>query len=700
MKSVTLVCAFLLGLWMDMFAIHLTSEYSSINFHGKDISIYIDESDSQSIETILQNNDVLFEPYKGSVPNLGFTSTSVWVKLEVYNTTDNAINAVVELKNPNLDIIQLYEWTNGTINDLGITGDYFAFAKRNREHRFFQFPVSINRQSEVTYFFRIENHGEQLHIPVAIWNAESLRVRDYNEQFFYGIYYGIILFVFLLNLFMFLIIRERANLHYLLYLFGLGLLQLSLAGFAFEYIWPDSPFLANRSLPFLASFSIYYLILFSRNFLEVSKFMPRMDKLLKYMQWLVISALVTSLIQSVTFLQYSILTINISALLLNVLIIWISIYILRQGFKPARYFVLAFVVLIASVFGFVFKNFGILPNNFLTEFGIQIGSALEVVLLSFAVVDKFKRFKDEAIAKVEEINRIKSLANIELEKKVKERTEEIRIQKDELAEKNKNILDSIQYASRIQKALLPPEDSWNQAFSDSYVLYMPKDIVSGDFYWLQSEGQLLHVAAVDCTGHGVPGAFMSIVGVNGLNRAIKIHHKTKPSEILDHLNGAVMESLQQNNITGVKDGMDIALCSFDKGFKKVQFSGAFNPLYIIRKEWGDDHSYELIEDQLLEIKSTKHAIGSEYLNDEIPYQNFEFELQSGDIIVLFSDGFADQFGGPKNKKFKYSTFKKLLIEISPLPMDEQHHRLKESFDNWMGKNEQVDDVCVIGIRVP
>lgn len=700
MKSSLFLLVSVLMLSLMTSAVELDSNMTSFDFHGEDILLFIDENDEYSFETILNSQENLFESYDGKVPNLGFTSSSVWVKIKVFNSEQSDLNAILEIKNPNLDIVQLYELGSTSHKFFDITGDHFPFRQRTREHRFIQFPVIIKGQSSVEYLFRIENHGEQLHIPISIWNPEDLRVRDYNEQFFYGIYYGIILFVFLLNLFMFLIIRERANLYYLLYLLGLGLLQLALAGFAFEYLWPNSPYLANRSLPFLASFSIYYLILFSRKFLEVNKFTPKMDKVLKGMQWIVLSALIASLIQSVTFLQYSILTINLSALVLNVLIIVISIFILSKGFKPARYFVLAFVVLIVSVFGFVFKNFGLLPNNFLTEFGIQIGSALEVVLLSFAVVDKFKRFKDEAIARVEEINRIKSLANIELEKKVKERTEEIRIQKDELAEKNKNILDSIQYASRIQKALLPPEEVWFESFPDSFVLYLPKDIVSGDFYWLQSEGQHLHVAAVDCTGHGVPGAFMSIVGVNGLNRAIKIHRKTKPSEILDHLNSAVMESLQQNNITGVKDGMDIALCTFDKKNNKIYFSGAFNPLYVIREKWTGKDQLELLEDKLLEVKSTKHAIGNEYNESKIPYEDFEMELESGDTIILFSDGFADQFGGPKNKKFKYLPFKKLLIELSSLSMKEQHLRLKKAFEDWRGENEQVDDVCVIGIKVP
>ena len=680
--------------------VRVSSDFKHVDFHGEDILLFEDITGSHSFETIVKQHRQLFNMYDGKVPNLGFTSSSVWVKIDIYNAHEDDIPAILEIKNPNLDIIQLYQWRNGNVTDLGVTGDHFTFDKRNKEHRFFQFPVDLKRQSEVTYFFRIENHGEQLHIPIAVWNPEALRIRDYNEQFFYGIYYGIILFVFLLNLFMYVIIREKANLYYLLYLLGLGLLQLALAGFAFEYLWPQSPYLASRSLPFLASFSIYYLILFSRKFLEVRRYTRLMDKIFQVMQWVVLTALVASLIQSVAFLQYAILTINLSALVLNLLIIGVSGYILAKGFKPARYFVLAFVVLIISVFGFVFKNFGLLPNNFLTEFGIQIGSALEVVLLSFAVVDKFKRFKDEAIAKVEEINRIKSLANIELEKKVKARTEEIRIQKDELAEKNKNILDSIQYASRIQNALLPPDDVWYASFPDSFVLYLPKDIVSGDFYWLQAEGNHLHVAAVDCTGHGVPGAFMSIVGVNGLNRAIKIHKKTRPSEILDELNNAVMESLQKSDMTSVKDGMDIALCTINRKTNQLYFSGAFNPLYIMRDGWNDEVDAPLIEDKLLEIKSTKHAIGSPFEGKGLPYVDFEFDLKSGDIIYLFSDGFADQFGGPKNKKFKYLPFKKLLIEISTLPLAEQRQRLQQAFENWKGENEQIDDICILGIRIP
>jgi serine phosphatase RsbU (regulator of sigma subunit) len=275
-----------------------------------------------------------------------------------------------------------------------------------------------------------------------------------------------------------------------------------------------------------------------------------------------------------------------------------------------------------------------------------------------------------------------------LEAKVEERTQEIVQQKEVIEEKNKDILSSIKYARRIQEAILPPDELVQKLFPESFILYKPKDIVSGDFYWLEKKDDHIIIAAVDCTGHGVPGALMSIVGHNGLSRAVNEQGLKKPSDILDYLNRSVNETLRQKyEESSVKDGMDIALCAFDLKNKKIEFAAAHNPLYLIR------------DNKLIEIKADKHPIGS-FLGDTlIPFKNNEIAIQPGDTFYLFTDGFVDQFGGERGKKFKTSQFKKLLLSINEKPLAEQKEIINDTFKAWRGTLEQVDDVCIIGVRV-
>jgi tetratricopeptide (TPR) repeat protein len=252
----------------------------------------------------------------------------------------------------------------------------------------------------------------------------------------------------------------------------------------------------------------------------------------------------------------------------------------------------------------------------------------------------------------------------------------------ELEEKNNEILDSIIYAKRIQSAILPPDHVIKQHLSDSFILYMPKDIVAGDFYWLEKKDGKVIFAAADCTGHGVPGAMVSVVCNNALNRSVREHGLTQPSEILDKTREIVITEFEKSD-EEVQDGMDIALCSIEGN--KLQYAGANNPLWVIRKN------------EIIEIKADKQPIGK-YANST-PYSNHEVDLKQGDTIYLFSDGYVDQFGGEKGKKFRAKALRSLLIDIQKHPLEKQKEILTESFEKWRGSLEQVDDVCMIGVRI-
>jgi ligand-binding sensor domain-containing protein/serine phosphatase RsbU (regulator of sigma subunit) len=271
-----------------------------------------------------------------------------------------------------------------------------------------------------------------------------------------------------------------------------------------------------------------------------------------------------------------------------------------------------------------------------------------------------------------------------LEQKVAERTAEVVQKSMEIEEKNRDITASIRYAERIQRSMLPREDS----FHDTFVLYMPKDIVSGDFYWMYDNGDLQFIAACDCTGHGVPGAFMSIIGHNSLHKVVREFGITRPSAILDQLNIEVVKALTQRNEETINDGMDLTLIAFNRKKFTLEFAGAYNPLYLVR------------DGEVIVHKSDRFPIGMTSMESKKIFTNQEVEIKSGDMLYLCSDGYADQFGSAEAKKYKSGNVKKLLAQIYMLPVDEQRRRLEKEILEWKGDLPQVDDIMFIGTRIP
>ena len=277
-------------------------------------------------------------------------------------------------------------------------------------------------------------------------------------------------------------------------------------------------------------------------------------------------------------------------------------------------------------------------------------------------------------------------SNHTLEDKVEERTKELSLQNHVIEEKNREIVDSIHYAQRLQRAILPTPQYLQDHLKDHFVLFKPKDIVSGDFYWMATLGDKVIIAVVDCTGHGVPGAMVSIVGANGLNRCVKEFNLTKPSDILEKLREIVIDTFDSTH-EEVKDGMDMSILCFDTTSNEVEFSGANNPLWIARKK-----------DKVMEIvKGDKQPVAK--YDYATPFTNHKVRLYKGDCFYLFTDGYADQFGGERGKKLKYKPFQDHLLKNIHLPMHEQKTILEEAFIEWMDDFEQVDDVCVLGIKI-
>lgn len=262
--------------------------------------------------------------------------------------------------------------------------------------------------------------------------------------------------------------------------------------------------------------------------------------------------------------------------------------------------------------------------------------------------------------------------------------QEVEKQKVIVEEKNKEILDSIAYAKRLQDAILPPSEVIKSTFNNSLIFYKPKDIVAGDFYWMQKAKDEVLFAVADCTGHGVPGAMVSIVCSNALNRTVKEFNITQPAQILDKVSELVEENFSTNE-SNVQDGMDISLCKLNFQTLSLEYAGAQNPVWIIRNN------------ELLEYKADKQPIGK--YTDRRPFTNHTIQLEKNDTLFLFSDGYADQFGGDNGKKLKTSNLKKILCSIQEVDMEKQLEFIKMNFERWKGDLEQVDDVCIMGIKI-
>lgn len=288
-----------------------------------------------------------------------------------------------------------------------------------------------------------------------------------------------------------------------------------------------------------------------------------------------------------------------------------------------------------------------------------ICSQLTVFTVIFFIILSFRNDTEAYEAELEDKNRIISL-------------------------KNSEIIDSIIYAKRLQEAIMPPQEEIYNNIPESFILYKPKDIVAGDFYFAEQKGDHFFVAAADCTGHGVPGAMVSVVCSNALNRAVVELELVKPGEILDKVTELVVETFKKSH-HDVKDGMDISLCVINIKTGEVAWAGANNPLWYVNNE------------ELTEIKATKQTVGKS--DDYKRFTTHFLQLAKGTLVYLFTDGYADQFGGPNGKKFKYKQLADLLISNKNLSMQEQRSRLEKAFMEWKGNIEQVDDVCIIGLKL-
>jgi len=726
-----LIASFSISSFAQNGSIILTEENLGNSF-GDHVVILEDKEHVLTIEDVVKKPLSEFKLGDHPIPNLDFTTSRFWIKFSITNQTENQ-HFIVDVARPITNKVNFYQMRGEIVENFFQAGDDFKFDEKSIPHRKNLFPVYLEKGETKDFFVELESDGEVLTMLFKIYDKTTFFENDYFNQFAYGFYFGIVLLVVIIYFFFYVLLKDRSFLFYIIYVFWLGVLQFSLDGYHFQYIFSEGGYLTNHLLLLSASMTILFLLIFADSFLRLKESRPKMRKVFKYTFIFALVAMMCSFIPGITY-EICYPLINFTSLF-SVILVLVAIWRIKAlGISVDNYFTMAFTVLICGAVVFILGNFNIVGNAEISQNALKISSALEVIILSISMSNKYRILQKEkeaaqadAYKSLEEKNEMMDQINVKLEIQVKERTAKIEHQNEQLAEINGEILSSIKYAKRIQQAILPAKEQVQKLLDDYLIFYRPKDVVSGDFYFIEGtnttneeQTPVVLFAAVDCTGHGVPGAFMSIVGNNYLSQTLTAPNVNTPAEALDFLNKGVVKALRQDmsqksSASSIRDGMDISLCALDKSKNMLYFAGAKNPVYIVRKakaenqdvfgkrdsdknplKWDDGNIY------LYEIKGDKQPIGA-YLDEElIPFTNHSFQLEKGDMVYVFTDGFADQFGGSsasKAKKYTYKRYKQFLLKISQLSSHEQHKLLRNEFTEWKGGVEQLDDVLVIGVRI-
>lgn len=526
----------------------------------------------------------------------------------------------------------------------------------------------------------------------------------------------------LYNLIVFFKTRHRSYIYYVLHVLSFVFYYLFQSQIGFEYLWGEFPWFHYKGGIYFSALSALFAILFFQNFIRSKTLLPAWHKVLTYISYtflIVVFALIFFQLTKIDSIKQYLSPFNMALTLLSTsVILFVTILAIRKGSKDAKFYLFTTLILIVSVV--LFLILGSL-NNFSKSL-ILIGYTSQSLLLSFGLANSINNLEEEISrqklvqiklkqqqAKEKQLMLEEQKENLKSE--VKKRTAELLETNDELystvnqlndanqqlAEQrkylegvNRKITSSIQYAQRIQMASLPSKDLMHYLLPQSFVLHLPRDIVSGDFYWFGRIEAKTIVIAADSTGHGVPGAFMSLIGSKLLDHIILEKGITEPSQILSHLDTGVEQSLNSGTSLDqqMNDGMDIAVCVIDPTENKLYFAGAHNPIFIVKKDG-----------ETVLIKGDKLPIGSAQHYRQKAFTSHSYKYTYGDTFYLYSDGFYDQFGGNEGRKYYPKNFKKCLANLAMFPIEEQMSRLSDEFNQWKGEHAQVDDVLVIGVRL-
>jgi serine phosphatase RsbU (regulator of sigma subunit) len=674
---------------------------------GKKVYVFEDKSANLSLMQILEpEQQDQFQPSKLEVPNFKTLGAAGWIKIKL--KVPEGEKYYLQVGYSLLYELDLYALKGDSLLYSQKAGTKYPFTDRDILSTDFYFL--LNPEAD-TYYLRATSI-EILQLPLTVGRVEDLFEKNLTYTLLDGIYFGFVILIILYNLFLYLSTKEKVYGSYVLYVTAVGLVTSNLEGYNFQYLYPQWETISYYT-PIFYPLN-FFVLLFAMDFLNIKEKAPRYAKGFWVLVWICLAEIVLALV------GYPALMFQISqgvGLLVVGYILWVASVLYRRGYRPAKFFLLAFTMFLLGIAITIMLSSGVIEYSFWAYHSIQIGSAFEIVLLSFAIADKiniYKREKEQAqnlaLERLEENQRIIREQNTELEKKVRERTFEIEAQNEELIQKqdeilaqsqilekqnhlliskDKTIIDSINYAKKIQQSALGKPELVSDDLKELMIFYQPRDIVSGDFYWFSKVGSKILVVVVDCSGHGVPGALMTMITAAFLEDIVNRRSIVSPDKIIEELDTMVFKTLNQKDSNN-QDGMDAGVCLIDAQEKRILFAGAKIDLIYFQ------------DAEPNKIDSERIFIGGSQFKRVDKIKLNELLVSKPTRFFLFTDGYADQFGSSGLKRFGSKRFKDLLAEVHHLGANLQYELIEQRLQSWMkeGKNEkQTDDILILGFEV-
>ncbi|MBN2755866.1 MAG: SpoIIE family protein phosphatase [Bacteroidales bacterium] len=712
-----------------------------LNNLNNELLIFEDSNNKFSIKEI---KNVDFKKYDSQKLN---SKSTYWAKISIKSAIKEKADWIFYFADKRgSDISEIYVYDNDSLIKKTKSGQ---FEKKINKEIFREtgskFLFSPNLNNTYTIFFKIKNISKfSAAFNLKLESTEVFNNKINQRNLEQGWLQGILWIMFFYNLFVFVYSRDKVYLFYALYILGIAFNFFIERGLFIEYIIPNSPILNPYIFIIATGLASAAYFQFIRLFIDTKIKMPKWDNAHKYVIWLniLISIILLIILKVIFNVRFAINVsnyLNLAGLFYGLIFI---AYLIKKGDFLSRFFVtgalfLAIGTIISLYFLITKTDLNINPKIFMSA-----GTIGEILFFSLGLGYRIRLIEKEKqktqIKLIEQLKNNESLkekVNRELEQKVKERTieieqqneeiiaqtenlirandvlinqkreienknEEITLQKSSLEKILKNTKDSINYASKIQEAILPPENILEAYFKDYFIYYKPKEIVSGDFYWhkfiKRDDGRYFIFVAGDATGHGVPGALVSMLGISFLNEVVARKDLKTANQVLEILRNEVKSTFRQTKEnTTTRDGFDMAFCVLNLDTLEMQYAGANRPVLIIKNK-----NSETVE-KLIEIKGDRNPIGIH--PREKNFTNHIIQLEKGDKIYLFSDGFSDQLGGFDGRKFYLKRFKDLLCDITNEPMKKQKALLDEKYQNWISSDnqnfKQVDDILVMGLKI-
>lgn len=645
-----------------------------------------------------------FAPSKQTHPNFGFTNAHYWFRFRMRADIAN-ISWPLRFTKAQLSGIDIYQFDGDSLVQHYQLGNRFPFYQRPVLYHNLVVPLVLPKGREQTFYIAFSgrhSHQYGMEIGGQKWFFEQTQ----TEDVILSLIIGALLALGCYNAFLYFSIRTNTYLYYVGYIFSLTLAIVAYNGLFYQYFIPNRPDETRLAFNVFVCLAEITSILFAVNFLKVKHYFPKIYRMLNSLQLLVAGVFLFAVYAnygpsdalyylSLRMISWMIILFAVAMIVLGIMSVWTK-------FRPARFYLMAWTLFLISTVLIAMRQAGLVADSFLTTYAFQIGALLEALILSLGLADlinmqrrEINEAQSQTIHLLQENEKIIQNQNVMLEQRVQERTEELNqtlealnTQNSQLDKVNRNLQDSVRYASYIQNAILPRPQRISELLGDYFIFFEPRNVVSGDFYFVEQRNGVTVVAAVDCTGHGVPGAMVSMIGYDTLNEIVNQRQITRPDLILEEMQKGISHKFNQRE-TRNRDGMDMSVVAIDHAAGKLYFAGAKNPLVYFQN--GEKHI----------IKGDRLSIGGDLSDRAVTFTLHTVPLTTETVFYLFSDGYQDQFGGYERRKMGVARMQQLLADIHRLPLQEQYAQVTTAFNDWCekGNEEQTDDILLMGCRL-